>query len=76
MATTIKLKRSSTSGSAPGTGSLALGELALNTYDGKIYLKKSVSGTESIVAFSSNSIADSTSLDQTGSFSCQLRVTS
>ena len=64
MATTIKLKRSSTSGSAPGTGSLALGELALNTYDGKIYLKKSVSGTESIVAFSSNSIADSTSLVQ------------
>ena len=49
MAQTIKLKRSATSGAAPGTSDLALGEVAINTYDGKMYIKKSVSGAESIV---------------------------
>jgi hypothetical protein len=49
MAQTIKLKRSATSGAAPGTSDLALGEVAINTYDGKMYIKKSVSGDESIV---------------------------
>jgi hypothetical protein len=51
MGTTIKLKRSATQSLIPGTGSLALGELAVNTYDGIIYLKKSVSAVESIVTF-------------------------
>jgi len=49
MAQTIKLKRTSTSGSVPTTAQLALGEVAINTYDGDMYIKKSVSGTESIV---------------------------
>ena len=49
MAQTIKLRRSATSGAQPTTSQLELGELALNTYDGKVYMKKSVSGTESIV---------------------------
>ena len=49
MAQTIKLRRSATSGAAPTTSQLDLGELALNTYDGKVYMKKSVNGTESIV---------------------------
>jgi hypothetical protein len=49
MAQTIKLKRSATSGAAPGTSDLALGEVAINTYDGKMYIKKNVSGDESIV---------------------------
>jgi hypothetical protein len=40
MAQTIKLKRSSTAGKVPGTGNLALGELAINTYDGRIFFKK------------------------------------
>jgi len=48
MAQTIKLKRSSTSGNVPSTGQLELGELAINTYDGKVYIKKD-NGTESIV---------------------------
>jgi hypothetical protein len=47
----IKLKRSSTPGSVPDVSSLELGELALNTYDGTIYLKKNQSGTEEIVSF-------------------------
>ena len=49
MAHTIKLKRSATQGSIPATSALSLGEVAINTYDGKMYIKKSVGGTESIV---------------------------
>ena len=49
MAQTIKLKRSATSGAIPTTSNLALGEVAINTYDGKMYIKKDVGGTESIV---------------------------
>ena len=52
MAQTIKLKRSATAGGAPTTSQLELGEVAINTYDGKMYIKKSVSGTESIVEIS------------------------
>jgi hypothetical protein len=52
MAQTIKIRRSSVPGQAPSTSQLALGELALNTYDGKLYAKKSVNGEESIVELS------------------------
>lgn len=48
MAQTIKLKRSATAGNVPTISDLALGELAMNTADGSIYMKKSVGGTESI----------------------------
>ena len=44
----IKLRRSATAGAIPTTSNLDLGELALNTYDGKLYMKKSVGGTDSI----------------------------
>lgn len=37
MASIVKIKRSSISGKAPTTGQLELGELALNTADGKLY---------------------------------------
>ena len=47
--TNIRLRRSATAGNIPTTSQLDLGELALNTFDGKVYLKKSVSGTESVV---------------------------
>ena len=33
----------------PTTAALSLGELAINTYDGKLYLKKNVSGSETVV---------------------------
>ena len=45
----LRLKRSSTPGKIPLTTDLQLGELAVNTYDGKAYLKKDVSGSETIV---------------------------
>ena len=48
-ANVVKLKRSAVAGRVPATADLALGELALNTYDGRVYLKKSVSNVESIV---------------------------
>jgi hypothetical protein len=49
MANTIQLRRSATASAVPTTTQLALGELAINTYDGKLYLKKNVSGTETVV---------------------------
>ena len=49
MANTIKLRRSATSGAIPTTSQLALGELAINTFDGKLFLKTDQSGTEAIV---------------------------
>lgn len=49
MATTLQHKRSSTSGVSPSVNSLALGEIAINTTDGHLYIKKNVGGTESIV---------------------------
>ena len=45
----VKLRRSATSGAIPTTSQLELGELAVNTYDGKLYMKKDVGGTESVV---------------------------
>lgn len=48
MTQTVKLKRSATQGAAPSTSDLALGEVAINTYDGKVYIKKD-DGTASIV---------------------------
>lgn len=41
MAEVIQHKRSSTTGAVPVAGDLSLGELAINTADGKLFLKKS-----------------------------------
>lgn len=49
MAATVLHKRSGTSGATPTTSDLSLGEIGVNTYDGKLFVKKSVSGTESII---------------------------
>ena len=48
MANTVTLKRSATASKVPLTTDLQLGELAINTYDGKLYTKKD-NGTASIV---------------------------
>ena len=45
MAQTILIKRSNTSSAVPTTSQLSVGELALNTRDGKIYMRKYVDGT-------------------------------
>jgi hypothetical protein len=69
MASTIQLKRSAQSGKVPDTGSLNLGELAINTYDGKIYFKKSgsVESVESVLTTNSV-VTGSIRLEGTGSF--------
>jgi len=51
MADLIKLKRSAVQGKIPEVADLELGELGLNTYDGKIYLKKN-DGVEAVVEVS------------------------
>ena len=48
MANTFQLMRSSVQGRVPTTSQLALGEIGINTYDGKLYIKKD-DGTASIV---------------------------
>jgi hypothetical protein len=50
---TILLKRSATAGKVPQTGDLALGELSINTYDGRLYARKD-NGTVSIVDLTQN----------------------
>ena len=62
MTQTVQLKRSATAGAIPSTSDLALGELALNTYDGKAYIKKSVGGTESIVEVGADTSTDITDM--------------
>lgn len=55
MSTTLKLKRSSQTGNVPETNQLDLGELAINTHDGRIYLKKD-DGSESIIMFENQTV--------------------
>jgi sugar lactone lactonase YvrE/predicted acyltransferase (DUF342 family) len=69
MAQSIILKRSSLPGKVPDTGSLNVGEIAVNTYDGKMFIKRSgnLDSIEGIVV--TNSITTgSISLTRTGSF--------
>jgi len=55
MAQNIILKRSAVPGRVPDTGSINLGEVAINTHDGKLYFKKSgsVESVETIVTTNS-----------------------
>jgi hypothetical protein len=48
MAQIIRLKRSTSAGSKPTTGSLETGELAVNVYDGRVFTRKSGSVDEII----------------------------
>lgn len=69
MAQNIILKRSALPGKVPDTGSLNLGEIALNTYDGRAFIHKSGS-TESIehIVVTNSITTGSISITQTGSF--------
>jgi hypothetical protein len=55
MAQNIILKRSAVPGRVPDTGSINLGEVAINTFDGKLYFKKSgsVESVETIITTNS-----------------------
>jgi len=69
MAQNIILKRSGLAGKVPDTGSLNLGEVAINTYDGKVFFKRSGS-VESIqeILTTNSTITGSLTLNGTGSF--------
>jgi hypothetical protein len=70
MAQNIILKRSGLAGKVPDTGSLNLGEVAINTFDGKVFFKRSGS-VESIqeILTTNSLITGSLTLNGTGSFS-------
>jgi hypothetical protein len=69
MAQNILLKRSGVAGKTPTTSSLSVGEIALNTYDGKVFLHKSGSAESIEQIVVTNSITTgSITLTQTGSF--------
>jgi len=65
----IQLKRSLTSGSLPTTASLVSGELALNVPDGRIFLRKSGSGSDTIQSAITTGAQNSGSIALTGSLS-------
>jgi hypothetical protein len=65
--TKILHKRSSTIGSAPTTASIDLGELAINTTDGKLFLKKSGSIGESIEQAITTGASNQGTVNLTGS---------
>ena len=65
----ILQKRSLTSGSIPTTSSLAIGEIAMNVPDGRIYLRKSGSGSDTIQSAITTGAQNSGSVSLTGSLS-------
>jgi hypothetical protein len=67
MAQIVKLRRSATTGNKPTTAQLELGELAMNTYDGKIYFEKSGSAGESIEEILTTNAQNTGSLSISGS---------
>lgn len=49
----IRVKRSSVEGKAPSTSDLDLGEIAINTHDGQMFIKRDRNGVQSIVPMGS-----------------------
>ena len=69
MSQNIKLRRSAQPGRIPTIDQLQLGEIALNTHDGRLFLKQNIFGTETIIAVGeSSSLAVSASYAVTASY--------
>jgi hypothetical protein len=69
MAQSITLKRSSLPGKVPDTASLNIGEIAINTYDGKLFINRSGSASSIEGIVTTNSVTTgSINLTRTGSF--------
>lgn len=62
MANVLKIKRSAVASKIPLTTDLQLGELAINTNDGRLFTKKNVSATDYIVEFLSTDSAFKTNV--------------
>lgn len=52
MSNILKLKRSQVPGRSPQVSDLVLGELSVNTYDGRLFIKQNKDGVESIIPIS------------------------
>src|SRR6056300_655326 len=63
--TNIRLKRSSVKGKSPTTGNLELGEIAINTNDGRLFFKTTDSASSSAIV-TLREISAGTGLGQTG----------
>jgi hypothetical protein len=68
MSQIVKLRRSSTGGNRPTNSQLQLGELAINTTDGKLYFAKSGSLSASIEEVVTTNAQNTGSLNLSGSF--------
>ena len=65
MAQTVKLKRSNPADATPTTSNLASGELAMNTRDGKVYMRKYIDGTngnDTIITVDQTAIDDAVAM--------------
>lgn len=58
MANTLLVKRTTVAGRVPTTAQLAAGELAVNVTDGKLYLKKTTGGVDSIIDVTGGALSD------------------
>jgi len=67
MAQIIRLRRSSLSGQKPTNSNLELGELALNTTDGKVFMAVSGSGGPSIQELLVTNASNTGSINLSGS---------
>ena len=68
MAQVVKLKRTAVAGKVPSTSNLELGELAINTYDGKIFFQRD-NGTPSIQQVLTTNTSTTGSISVTGDVS-------
>jgi hypothetical protein len=72
MSSMIRLRRSAQSGKVPTTSQLALGEIAINTYDGNLFLKREFLNPltsepeEQVIKFSSTPVANTIYLQKNG----------
>jgi hypothetical protein len=69
----LKLRRSAIPGKIPETSSLDLGELAMNTHDGLLFMKKSSSFGEEIIPIGVSTTSGSFTGSFSGSFSGSFR---
>lgn len=73
MANRIKLKRSGVEGKVPVVGNLSLGELAVNTFDGKLFFKKN-DGSDSLESIVTTNAQITGSLEMTGAVTSSLTL--
>jgi len=69
MATPIRIKRSAVAGKKPTDGQLQLGELAVNFYDGKIFLKQDTGGvgiSTRVIAINANEVGNTFFVNKEG----------